>query len=305
LNSPIQARREVENLLGIIVPITKLSDNYMNLESWLSEMPIGEIEVILVHDVQDVETAPIMNRILTKINDERIKYFERTFGAPGLTRNFGMTAINSEWMWFVDADDLPDIENVLQELKSTVPDVEVIIGQFQIDSNGDRTAINPSNKSDLRVIARDPGIWRMVFRSRVFMDCRFQEFRMAEDQLFLIEANIFERKIKFSEKIFYTYFKHPKGQLTSQKSAISGLEKTIPLVVAGIQKSSHKTRTYLEIMLARQIATQLKHATNSEILINLGRNFSSTRKLRSRGQIRVGFELIRIFAFKAVGGKNE
>jgi hypothetical protein len=305
LNNPIEARKEGKNLLGIIVPMTKLSGNYMNLESWLSEMPIGEIEVILVHDVQDFETAPIMNRMLTKINDDKIKYFERTLGAPGLTRNFGMTTINSEWMWFVDADDLPDIENVLQELKSTVPDVEVIIGQFQIDSSGDRVGINPSNKSDLRAIARDPGIWRMVFRTRVFMDYRFQEFRMAEDQLFLIDSNIFERKMKFSEKIFYTYFKHSKGQLTSQKSAISELEKTIPLVVARIQKSSHKTRTYLEIMLARQIATQLKHATNSEILINLGRNFSSTRKLKFWGQIRVGFELIRILTVKAVGGKNE
>jgi len=305
LNNPVLARREGKNLLGIIVPITKLFDNYMNLEAWLSEMPIGEIEVILVHDVQDVETAPIMNRILRKINNDKIKYFERTFGAPGLTRNFGMTAINSEWMWFVDADDLPDIENVLQELKSTMPDAEVIIGQFQIDSNGERTAINPSNKSDLRAIARNPGIWRMVFRTRVFMDYRFQEFRMAEDQLFVIDANIFERKMKFSEKIFYTYFKHPKGQLTSRKSAILDLEKTIPLVVARIQKSSHKTRTYLEIMLARQIATQLKHATNSEILINLGRNFSSTKKLKFCGQIRVGFELIRILTAKAFGGKNE
>jgi hypothetical protein len=58
-------------------------------------------------------------------------------------------------------------------------------------------------------------------------------------------------------------------------------------------------------MLARQIATQFKHSTNSEILINLGRNFSSTRKLKFRGQIRVGFELIRILTAKVVGGKNE
>ena len=181
--------------------MTKLSDNYMNLESWLSEIPIGEIEVILVHDVQDVETAPILNRILTKINDDKIKYFERSFGAPGLTRNFGMTAINSEWMWFVDADDLPNIENVLQELKSIVPDVEMIIGQFQIDSNGDKTAMDPSHELDFRAIARDPGIWRMVFRTTAFMDYKFQEFRMAEDQLFLIDANVFERKTKFSEKI--------------------------------------------------------------------------------------------------------
>lgn len=285
--------------------MTKLAGNYMNLESWLSELPIGKIEVILVHDVQDNETAPEINRVLTEINDNRVKYFERTFGAPGLTRNFGMTAINSEWMWFVDADDLPDIENVLQELESNAPDVEVIIGKFQISSNGDRTAINPSNKSDLRAIARDPGIWRMVYRTRVFVDNKFQEFRMAEDQLFLIDAHIFERKIKFSDKIFYTYFKHPKGQLTSQKSAISELEKTIPLVVARIQKTGQKTRTYLEVMLARQIATQLKNSTNSEILINLGRNFSSTRKLKFGSQIRVGFELLRILAFKAIGGKNE
>lgn len=298
MTSDAQPSVDEKSELGIVVPVTKLSKNLGNLESWISKIPKGKIQVVLVHDVQDLETAPALKQMLNQIEDQRIRYFEGTFGAPGLARNFGMLKINSEWIWFVDGDDLPIVENVLQDLKTRDQEVEVVVGRFETDTNGIRVHTKPSISRELIDLAFNPGIWRLVFRSRVFSHYRFQEYRMAEDQLFLIDINFFTRICVYSDNLFYIYFKHSHGQLTSQKQAVSELAKTIPVVVREIRRADRSTRKYLEIMLARQLGTQLKHDNKWDVFTNLRRNRSQMKSLNIGSLLRVGVTLVRIFSRK-------
>ena len=303
--SSIESNAESRFKLGIVVPLTKLSTNYKNLMSWLSQIPEGNIEVILVHDIQDEATGPVIKGALGQVSDRRIKYYEGVFGAPGLSRNFGMTAANADWLWFVDADDLPNIANVLSELRTVKLETEVLIGQFKIETTDGSSLAEISKQRALKDVARNPGIWRMIFRATNFSQHKFQEFRMAEDQLFLVDISLFQRKVQFSEFIFYSYFKHPYGQLTSQKSAILDLSKTIPLIIAKIQISEDVERKYLEIILARQLGTQLKHSGFFETLRNLQRNVSLAKNLSFGSRQRVSFELVRIIFYKFARARNE
>ena len=292
-------------MLGIVVPITKLSKNLTNLESWLSTLPAGDIKVTLVHDVQDSETGPALRGMLTKVQDNRIVYCEGVFGAPGLARNFGMIGLESHWMWFVDADDLPNLENVLQELSLVAPTVDVVVGQFEIDAHEKRPRPSAPHARELKDLAFNPGIWRMIFRTSVFGHCKFREFRMAEDQLFLIDTNFFQRSVLISEKLFYIYFKHTNGQLTSQKSALSELAKTIPVVIREIRDSDESNRKFLEVILARQMATLLKHATKMEKIKNLIKYLFLLKNLNFRSKITVGIQLMTIFVVKLTRVNNE
>jgi glycosyltransferase involved in cell wall biosynthesis len=287
------------------VPLAKLIGNHSNLEFWLSSLPEGAIHIILVHDIQDKETAEIINQILVKIADPRIEYREGKFGAPGLARNFGMSSIDSEWFWFVDADDLPEIHNVLSELGNVDGNFDIVVGKFvvisQESSNTKRTYFDLSSLSDL---ARNPGIWRIIFKTEVFELYRFQDFRMAEDQIFLIDIDFFERRIKISKYIFYTYFKHQQGQLTSQKSAILDLAKTIPVVIAKIKEQETDKRKYLELMLARQIGTQFKFATWGERMRTIKLNSQSVKQLPWQSRVRTLIELSRVIFNKLIMVNN-
>jgi len=284
--------------LGIVVPVTKLSRNLANLESWLSKLPKGRIQVILVHDVQDTETAPALNQILMKIKDRRIEYFEGYFGAPGLARNYGMTKINSNWIWFVDSDDLPVLENVIKNLKSTGDDIEILVGQFETDRNGQRFRSDTPTSGGYEKIAYNPGIWRILFRAEIFSKYEFQKFKMAEDQLFLIDVNFFKRRCRFSEDIFYIYFKHTHGQLTDQMQAISELAMTIPVVINEIKKNNLGSRKYLEIILARQLGTELKHASKKDIFTILKKDIFLVKNLSVQSQMGVGITLMKIYLQK-------
>jgi glycosyltransferase involved in cell wall biosynthesis len=291
-------------MLAIIVPITKLSQNSRTLETWLSVIPQGKIEVILVHDIQDNATAIELTRILEKVNDPRIKLYEGIFGGPGLTRNMGLQFATSKWLWFVDADDLPEIQNALDELDKVETETEVLVGRFQIDISGRKTVKRTSRNDPLKDVARNPGIWRMLFKAESFLQTRFQEFKMAEDQIFLLDAGFFNRNCEFSDKIFYTYFKHDKGQLTSQKKAIKDLSKTIPLVIGKIFESEPKSLKYLKIMLARQLVTQLRHSSGSELNLNLKNFYTLSKNLTPRSKVAIALELCKVPLFKLVGVMN-
>lgn len=304
MNSEFGGKIHGSSTLAIIVPMTKLSQNSMNLESWLSVIPQGKIEVILVHDIQDDETAHELNRILGKVNDPRIKLYEGIFGGPGLTRNLGLQFANSQWLWFVDSDDLPEIQNALNELDKVSSETEVLVGRFQVDVRGRKTLERTFCNDPLKEVARNPGIWRMLFKAESFFQARFQEFRMAEDQVFLLDASFFARNLEFSDKIFYTYFKHDKGQLTSQKTAIKDLSKTIPLVIEKIFESEPKNLKYLKIMLARQLVTQLRHSSGSEFNLNLKKFHALSKNLTPRYKFAIGIELCKVLLFKLVGVMN-
>lgn len=291
----------IKSGLAIIVPITKLAGNHLNLKSWLMELPDAKIEVFLVHDVQDAETSIILKEILVQLSNPKVKFLEGEFGAPGIARNFALSYITSEWFWFVDADDLPRVQSVLSELEKVEPKYDVVLGEFEVIIQFSNTPQLKSNtNSDLRNVARNPGIWRMIFRSEVFQEYRFRDFRMAEDQIYLLDIKLFERKLKFSRLIFYSYFKHDFGQLTSNNLAISELKLTIPVVVSWLQVSVGIQRQYIEIMLARQISTEFKSADWRDRLKILRTDFNLMKHLCLGARFRVSIELLSLIIKKLV-----
>lgn len=277
----------------------------MNLEKWLSELPEANIQINLVHDVQDTSTKTVLFQILNKINDDRINYLEGEFGSPGLTRNLGLNQIDSEWFWFIDADDLPYIRNVLLELESTTNEVDIVVGQYQVQKSGAINIEIESSTKRVKDIAFNPGIWRMIFRSKSFNNLRFRSFKMAEDQMFLIDSDIFKKNIKFSDKIFYIYFRHNEGQLSSQKIALSDLNKTIPLVFKKLSNSDGISKKSFEVMLVRQIGTQIKHSALNELLLIMKNNFLLFTNLNPLSQFRIVLAILRVLAFKLRRTKNE
>jgi hypothetical protein len=128
---------------------------------------------------------------------------------------------------------------------------------------------------------------------------------MAEDQLFIIDLNMFEKSISYSKQIFYTYFKHSTGQLTSQQNAICELSETIPVVAGKIRSKTDSNHAYFEVILARQIATLVKNSNRTSIQGNVMRNIALIGKLNKRSQLRIFLELIKIPILKLKKRSNE
>ena len=246
--------------LGFIVPVTKIIGKELNLKNWMSNLPNGSFEIILVHDIQDTVTSPFLNEIVSKLNNSRVHLHEISANSPGVARNYGLKMCSAKWIQFVDADDLPNIQGSLNLISDNGFCGEIILGNYSVSNNGKIQNYSLTNcKDPFEMLAMNPGLWRIIFPRDLVKDIFFREYKMAEDQLFLLDINFFSQKILIFERNIYTYFKNLDGQLTGSKNSISDISNVIPITVGYLKKSSNNVSKYIAIFLIRQLITEFKN----------------------------------------------
>jgi len=261
-----------ETKLFVVVPVTRLSGKEKNLRDWTVRLS-QEVSVLIVHDIQDSSTSRILHSILSEAKNSRIHLIDVTLNSPGLTRNLGIGYLHSDWTWFVDADDLPEISEALAIIEKANKDSEVLIANYSlmfIDAKRkNKTLINSQT---LESVAINPGLWRMIFRSDLIDEHKFKKYRMGEDQLFLLNFGIFHRRVQFFETSIYTYFKNVRGQLTSQRKDILEISDVISETVIIFKGANETEKKLIGVVLLRQLLTLIKNSDLNEIyhLLNQG-----------------------------------
>ncbi len=251
-------------LLSAIVPVTKMSGRLTNLDSWLDLIELLPIEIIIVHDIQDDKTSAELLNLVKKYKKLGITIHEGEFGSPGGSRNAGIVFAQGLWTAFWDSDDLPNVMEIMNSINLADREIEIIIGDFEIQQDSESKLKQHHKK--LSLVALNPGLWRMVFRSKITKETPFEEFLMGEDQLFVASLNLNSRKILFSRSIFYRYFKGSPHQLTSSRLALLendlALQKLTQLVFAET-KYQNKVSEIIRVRLFLNLVKQ-----NKKIFLN-------------------------------------
>lgn len=287
--------------LAVIVPFTRMGNKIENLKSWLSDLPDARIQIILVHDIQDLISGENVKKLLEEIDDSRVYLGEGFFNSPGLARNFGMKFAQAEWTWFVDCDDIPQLRIVLKELEKVEPEIEIMVGSYSIISQNSAGVVEKKITSNsVMDIAREPGLWRIVFRSTILQGVTFSEFKMGEDQLFLIDVGLPNRRMKFVRSQFYSYFRNVVGQLTSNQKNVKELNLVLPLVTERLKSANVTLGRYLEVVMARQLVTSFKNAQASEIMKLSFQNLILFNSITLKSRLRIATEVYKLFRLKLV-----
>lgn len=255
-------------LLSVVVPIREMGGKLSPLFDWVDRALKLDCEVVLVHDFFDSVTENEIQQFVNSHKSERIKFFSSEYNSPGLARNAGLVNTSGEFITFWDADDHPEVDNFIelaQQCKNNVSDVG--IGGFEtIDESGKLIKAYPTHmQSNLTKIAIYPGLWRMVFRSKVLSDRKFTRLLLAEDQVFLSQLRLSERKILFFNKIVYKYTVLRKGSLTTKKENLPDLISSLELL--SIQVSGKQSRTSISFnitLIVRNFLTILKNGTHKQ-----------------------------------------
>jgi hypothetical protein len=110
---------------------------------------------------------------------------------------------------------------------------------------------NLPNLSLLAVLqlARNPGIWRWVFKSERIGGALFPPYRAGEDQAFLAMLNPRVCEVYMSSEIIYTYVQNRYGQLTRLETQTAELQKSLSYIKASKQGENYLFSTLLLIKL--------------------------------------------------------
>jgi glycosyltransferase involved in cell wall biosynthesis len=202
-------------LLTAIIPIGRMNGNLTILKSWISKISNFPLRVILIHDFQDESTAFELKELAAEHLGLDIIQISGSFGSPGAARNSALSLVDSEWVAFWDCDDSPLLNEIFNAIYNSDSSVEILVGGFitrNIDGSltSKRHSTNPSAKS----VSINPGVWRMVFKSELVANLKFDELMLAEDQLYLSKMNFVTRKVKYISNPFYEYYMGGVNQLT-------------------------------------------------------------------------------------------
>jgi len=248
-------------ILSVIVPISSMAERLNLIQDWLKILEFQPVEVILVHDQNDMKTSLELNSLISKHQNTKIIFIEEKIGSPGLARNRGLKVASGDWVVFWDSDDEPNVIEILKILADyeTTANFDVIIGQFRVYDCAIRRLL-PERKPDLslKAIAMNPGLWRMLFRRNIILSLKFNKFRMAEDQNFLSDIMLPERKFKIIKNIFYTYYINNENQLTKNKDAINEIVNAAAYTFTKIKSSKSINRNFDCTLFVRQIMTGIK-----------------------------------------------
>jgi hypothetical protein len=241
-------------IISVIVPITRMFGRLGELKGWLAEIDFQNIEVILVHDLQDELTSADLQLISSEYSLLRV--IEKTYQSAGLARNAGIEVSRGKWIVFWDSDDKPAV-SVLKEFLSDQDrnSFDVHVFDFAIETNKKFVYYETRNWRD---IAFQPGIWRMIFSKSAILNSPFPSFPLGEDQYFLSLINLPNRRLRFLDQPIYTYQSGVDGQATSSKSNLFRILESL-LALDSLRKNQGGTNhEFTSIMYWRQIITLAK-----------------------------------------------
>jgi len=249
---------------SIICPVFNMAGRLQLLDRWIQEISLNpQIEAIVVNDISDDATSNQLREICKGI--ENVKIIEGEFGNPGSARNAGLEVCQGKWVIFWDCDDEPYVPNLLKLIEENErTDSDIGFGSFNIFNEKTRVSSHSSpwvsdKKINLRAVARNPGIWRIVFAKQLIDGIRFEPLKMAEDQIFISRTLLKAQKIVFSNTQIYTYFTGSPNHLTRNPIALQDLLPAFEKTSEILKNSNAEISPFINLMAARQLISGFKY----------------------------------------------
>lgn len=299
MDSPVGKPKPV---LSVVTPISKMAGKLDNLSEWLHQIRSLPIQAVIVHDIQDEETGPQLNALISELDNPQVILIHKFCGSPGAARNLGLVSATADWICFWDSDDRPRVNEFLDmvvtaaELKKnfcagTYLQITPTSMQHQL--------LRPMEPFEAEQLLVNPGIWRMGFSRKVIDGKSFAEYRMAEDQYFICSLNLPGLDAYISEKPVYEYFSGYENQLTKSKSALNDIPKVIELML-NLGDSSDSTRqiAFVHRVVAQVSLTGIKKAsviTKIRIIKILNQLPTSRKKCITKVQRQLTFKRLARF----------
>lgn len=286
-----------ENLLTAIVPVRNMAGRLNVFNSWIGQIEKYPMQLIVVHDVFDKGTDYELKKIINHHSQLNIMLIEGKFGSPGYARNAGLEYVTGKWVAFWDSDDKPRLQTIISEINNAQLNDEILVGGFDTVNafSGNINRLNENNAS-LRSVLMNPGLWRMVFKSKILKELKFSNLRMGEDQLFLASMNFIELAANYANESFYEYTIEQKGQLTNSVSALTDLQQASRILLEHSLSNTNKRIVYFDIFLIiRQQLTLIKKGDFSVRCNSLHFTMIYVRKLNLIRSISTVKALMQIF----------
>lgn len=216
-------------LLSVICPIRDMAGKLDFITEWIFECKKNkQIQVIMIVDESKDSTKIDIQRLCG--NEQNCHVLEGRFNNPGGARNLGLRFAKGEWVCFWDSDDIPNVKEFLRMCEfASKNNADICFGHYEkyneLTFKREKSEVwTMEVNSNLKIVARNPGIWRIVFSKDLIKNNRFELIRMAEDQIFIMQTVLKCKRPTFYNGFVYTYAFGSNYHATKNKTALKDLK---------------------------------------------------------------------------------
>lgn len=224
--------------ISIIIPVYNAQTYLKNCLESVINQTLKDIEIICVNDGSTDKSLDILEEYAQ--NDSRIIILTQSNLGQGLARNKGIDIANGEFIGFVDADDVVDLdmfEGMYNAAKKF--DVDCVNCNYNINyiSLGyvkesmlaqslnirlrkniiyyDTPLFTSAINANIITLFSGP-VWNKIYKTQILKEfnIRFPNCRMQEDTCFNVHSHLFLKRFVFIENKYYTYNVHQKSTST-------------------------------------------------------------------------------------------
>lgn len=214
--------------LSVIIPFRNVeafrSLFSQTIQQWLRVREYN-LELILVRDGAGEDTSWIHKLVTRTTQAKRLRVVElEEQSGPGAARNAGLDAANGTAVYFMDADDVVDVEVVCHSAQELIENSnDVASFAFGVCSTVPASSIKkiyqPGKKSMIQMLVRHAAVWRFVFDRHFLLqsELRFPDTSYGEDLMFLLNVTQTKPRVLSVPRIGYWHVM----RLNSSSSASS------------------------------------------------------------------------------------
>jgi len=215
---------ESKGKISIIVPVYNMEKYLCRCVDSILAQTYQDIQVILVDDGSKDRSSEICDSYGAK--DPRITVIHQENGGLSSARNAGIDAARGEYLGFVDSDDYiaPQMyekligamkfEGKIANIMYVRVDDHGITSPSRVPHTTDEIISISDYVKEVMLGLGDISVCTKLFHRSMFADLRFQEDKLNEDLLFMIEAMARTEQVRFIGYVGYYYFSR-SGSISS------------------------------------------------------------------------------------------
>jgi len=223
---------------SIIIPVYNCEEKYLRQCLDSAAGLLGSAEVIVVDDGSDEETGAILQEYAS--NYKEIRLIRQENQGVSSARNHGLEKASGKWIFFADADDLIESENLIKllESKDADGDADLIYAPFY-KNNGDKQQCEMlESMTDageyLHNMLCHPNlygaVWGKLFRRDLIEKNGIgfdPELSHAEDTEFIVRYLTKASNVLYYSEPLYHYYIFPSSAAKINRNALASFSESI------------------------------------------------------------------------------